>query len=139
MHYPGTRIKRPEDELQRRQVEYLRLLQSQGRLRFAAVPNGGKRSKIEAAIMKGLGTSAGFPDLIILWGLGGCGFIENKSESGRTSDVQKDWASWLNDHSHRYALVRSFEDFLFTLYSWGLISGKEAGLVATIPHEGRVS
>lgn len=138
MKYPGTRINRPEDELQRRQVQYLRVLESQGRLRFAAVPNGGYRRKVEAAIMKGLGTSAGFPDMVVLWGDGKTGFIENKSDKGVLSDNQRDWSSWLLDNGHRYALVRSFEQFLHTLYTWGLLSAREAGLVATIPHEGIV-
>ena len=51
----AKRMKREEDALQRQQVQYLRILEAQGRLLFFAVPNGGKRSKIEAAIMKGRG------------------------------------------------------------------------------------
>lgn len=130
---------RPEDELQRRQVQYLRVLESQGRLRFAAVPNGGYRRKVEAAIMKGLGTSRGFPDMILCWGDGKTAFIENKAPKGTESDAQKEWAGWLTENGHRYALVRSFEQFLTALYTWGLISAREANLVATIPHKGVVS
>jgi hypothetical protein len=136
--FPGTRINRPEDELQRRQVGYLRVLQNQGRLRFAAVPNGGYRRKTEAAIMKGLGTAAGFPDLILLWGHASVAFIENKSADGRASDTQKDWAKWLTDNSHRYALIRSFDEFLKALHGWEIISSREAMGAVTIPHYGEV-
>lgn len=40
-------------------------------------PNGGKRSKIEAAIFKALGVKKGFPDIGILW-QGRAFFIELK-------------------------------------------------------------
>lgn len=54
-------MKRPEDALQRAVCDLLTIYERQGHLRFFAVPNGGKRSKIEAAIMKGMGVRAGVP------------------------------------------------------------------------------
>lgn len=141
--FPGTRIQRPkreEDALQRQQVEYLERLRAQNRLEYYAIPNGGQRAKAEAAIVKGLGVRAGVPDLCILWrtpaGPGystpqlapQCGYIENKSPIGRTSDAQKEWAGWLTSNGHRYALVNSWAGFMETLYTWGLISGREVGL-----------
>lgn len=136
--YPGTRINRPEDELQKQQIAYLERLRAQGRLEYFAIPNEAKRSFGLAARMLAMGLRSGVPDVAILWPDGGCGFIENKAPKGVTSDSQKAWAAWLNDNGHRYALVRSFDDLLRTLYRWGIISAKEAGAVVTIPHEGRV-
>jgi len=130
--YPGNRINRGEDELQRQQVRYLEILRAQGRLEYFAIPNGGKRNKTEAAIMKGLGVRAGVPDICILWAADPtgrqCGFIENKSPdgSGRLSDAQREWSSWLVGHEFNYALVRDFGQFKRTLYEWGLISAREA-------------
>ena len=131
----AKRMKREEDALQRQQVQYLRILESQGRLLFFAVPNGGKRSKIEAAIMKGLGVRAGVPDLVILWNRtndnsvinpGRIGFIENKRQNnGRLSPHQAHWLSALNRQLHHTAIVRTFEEFLQTLGHWDILSDKE--------------
>jgi hypothetical protein len=138
VRYPGTRINRPEDALQESQVAYLERLRAAGRLEYFAVPNEAKRSFGLAAKMKKRGLRAGVPDLCILTTTGLCGFIENKAPKGTETDPQKEWAGWLTENGHRYALVRSFEQFLHTLYTWGLLSAHEAGLVATIPHEGVV-
>lgn len=135
----GARKKanREEDEIQHQQVRYLTLLENQKRLRFFAVPNGGKRSKVEASIMKGLGVRAGVPDLVILWSRttenpliipGRIGFIENKSEKGVTSDSQDEWLAALRAMNYPVAICRSFQDLLDTLYDWGIISATEAGL-----------
>lgn len=53
---------REEDQVQAGIVEFLDML---GILVFH-VPNGGGRSKIEGAILKGLGVKPGIPDLIVV-------------------------------------------------------------------------
>lgn len=131
----GKSMKREEDELQRMEVQYLRTLEAQGRLIFFAVPNGGKRSKIEASIMKGLGVRAGVPDLVIMWNRthdnsvirpGRIGFIENKRQNGgRLSPDQVQWLTALNTQRHHTAIVKNFEEFLNTLQNWGILSSKE--------------
>ena len=123
----GKSMKREEDALQRQQVQYLRILEAQGRLIFFAVPNGGKRSKIEAAIMKGLGVRAGVPDLVILHDQK-CSFIENKSAKGRLSPSQMQFIDYCARHGYYFHLCRNFQQFLNTLYDWGIISKKEAGI-----------
>ena len=123
----AKRMKREEDALQRQQVQYLRILESQGRLLFFAVPNGGKRSKIEAAIMKGLGVRAGVPDLVILHDQK-CSFIENKSAKGRLSPSQMQFIDYCARHGYYFHLCSNFQQFLNTLYDWGIISKKEAGI-----------
>jgi hypothetical protein len=58
----GRRI---EDGLQRGICDML-MMAGRKDLVWFAVPNGGARSKIEAAIMKGLGVKAGAPDLLLV-------------------------------------------------------------------------
>lgn len=66
-----------------------------GKLLFA-VPNGGARSRTEAAIMKAEGVTAGVTDLILLLGRGGFNAlcIEMKTTDRRSalSDAQIEWA-----------------------------------------------
>lgn len=134
---PRRPMKREEDALQKAQVEYLERLRAQGRLEYYAVPNGGLRSKKEAAIMKGLGVRSGVPDLVLLWStpfMGGtgtpipqCAYIENKRSGGTRSDNQKKWGSWLTSHGNRYAVVSSFDQFMVWLRRWELISEREFG------------
>lgn len=59
-------MRRPEDDIQRAVCQWLEVQERLGKLTWYAIPNGGKRSKIEAAIMKGLGVRAGIPDLLVL-------------------------------------------------------------------------
>lgn len=68
---------------------------------YFAVPNGGKRSKIEAAIMKSLGVKPGVPDLLIITPPPICPqakgvAIEMKSKTGRLSPQQKVWLQRLD-------------------------------------------
>lgn len=74
-----------------------------------AVPNGGKRSPLEAAIMKGLGVTAGVSDIIVLIPAGGMHgmVIELKAPGGKPTELQRDFldrsklkayhASWHDD------------------------------------------
>jgi hypothetical protein len=57
--------RRPEDEIQRAVFQHLAARPAQGVFAFH-VPNGGQRSPIEAAILKGLGVKAGVPDVIAI-------------------------------------------------------------------------
>lgn len=52
------------------------------------VPNGGKRSKVEASWLKGSGVVSGIPDLVFVWRGHAYGF-ELKSEKGVVSDAQQ--------------------------------------------------
>lgn len=59
-------MRHPEDDLQRAVVQYLDVALPADAVAYA-VPNGGKRSRTEAARLKGLGVRAGVPDLAIVW------------------------------------------------------------------------
>jgi hypothetical protein len=118
-------MNRPEQDLQRACVQLLHVYEGMGKLAFAHVPNGGKRGKVEAAIMKGLGVRAGFPDFILIWStaLGDpcSGFIELKSENGCLSYNQTKWRDTLKRHNHAWAEVRSIDQLQKVLAKWGIV------------------
>lgn len=101
-------MKRPEDAIQSAVVTYLRAVLVN--CQVFAVPNGGGRSKIEAAILKGTGTMAGVPDLIISRPLGHVAYIEIKADKGRLSEPQAAFRDWCEANGTPWGLVRSIDD-----------------------------
>ena len=89
------------------------------RLLFS-VPNGGWKSPIEAAIMKGEGVVPGVADLILLVANGNhhalC--IEMKSPKGRQSENQKIWQQAAERYGNAYVIVRSFEEFKQVIWEY---------------------
>src|SRR4051794_40035721 len=80
------RRRQPEAQLQRAIVQHYRQRAAPGVFMFA-VPNGGARSPVEAAIMKSTGTTAGVPDTI--WIKDGQVFaLEIKVEGRRATEAQ---------------------------------------------------
>ena len=75
-----------------------------------AVPNGGKRNKVEAMKLKATGTVAGIPDLLFLW-KGRFHAFELKTETGTLSDNQKFVHKVWKFHGVEVRIVRSLEDF----------------------------
>jgi len=71
--------KHPEDDLQRAVCKLLAYSANPGVVWFA-IPNGGKRSRVEAAIMAGLGVTPGAPDLAFLVPPGRACFLELKAK-----------------------------------------------------------
>jgi hypothetical protein len=117
---------REEDDLQRAICKLLRLLEAQARLYWFAVPNGGFRRKIEAAIMKGLGVRAGIPDLVIL-AKGRAYFMELKSSVGVLNDAQRIVIPALKRHGFPVVVIRTIDQAIEALKSWGLMSAREGG------------
>ena len=72
------------------------------------------RGKVEAAIMKAEGMTAGVADMILLVSKKGytslC--IEFKTAKGRQTQHQKDWQRIAEIHGNKYVIVRSFDDFV---------------------------
>lgn len=86
-------------------VEWVRLKHG---VRIFAIPNGGKRGKMEAMRLVVEGVSAGVPDLFVpewlLW-------VEMKTKTGIVSAVQKDWIAYLNGiPGHTAIVAKGFED-----------------------------
>lgn len=103
----------PESILQRNCVTWFRLQYPHLAQLLFAVPNGGGRSRVEAAIMKGEGVLSGVADLILLVPRGAYASlcIEMKTETGRQSPAQKAWQHAAQEAGNQYVVVRSFEDF----------------------------
>lgn len=87
-----------EDQEQREVARYLDL---KG-VRWCHVPNGGGRSKVEAAIFQGLGVKSGVPDVLIfdpppkrpeVRGVA----VELKRQKGAPSKVSENQLAWLAD------------------------------------------
>lgn len=100
---------RPEEYIQRAVVAYLARLEALGRLAYFHIPNGGKRSKHEAMIMKGLGVRAGVPDLAILLPGGTVCWLELKAPDGEASDQQVEWFDRLAALGHRWEIADSVD------------------------------
>ena len=85
-----------------------------GKLLFA-VPNGGARSRLEAAIMKGEGVTAGVADMLLLYPSGpyGCLCIEFKTEKkgSRQQPTQIEWQALTEKAGNKYVVCRSFDEF----------------------------
>jgi hypothetical protein len=79
-----------------------------------AIPNGGVRGRVEAAIMHGEGVLAGAADLFVMHGSKGKHglFIEMKSEQGRQSPTQKLFEEAAVAKGYEYAVVRTFDGFM---------------------------
>lgn len=110
-----SRPRHQESTLQKTCVAWFRAQYPDHALMLFAVPNGGGRSRTEAAIMKAEGVTAGVADLILLESRGGHGSlcIEMKTcdKSSRQSASQKAWQKAAEDAGNKYAVVRSFDEF----------------------------
>ena len=104
-----------ESALQRACVAWFRMQYPEHAPLLFAVPNGGRRSRTEAAIMKAEGVTAGVADLIFLEARGGFGALclEMKTESkdSRQSVGQKEWQKATERWGNKYVVCRTFEQF----------------------------
>ena len=81
-----------------------------------SIPNGGRRGKTEASIMKGEGVLAGVADLFLAMpsknfhGL----FIEMKTEKGRQTESQKRFEERAITSGYCYKICRSIDEFIDT-------------------------
>ena len=75
-----------------------------------AVPNGGQRSKSEAARFKATGLLAGVSDLIVIQP-NRIIFVELKLEKGRQQKTQIDFERKVKALNFEYYVIRSLEEF----------------------------
>jgi VRR-NUC domain len=115
---------RPEDAIQRAVTQHYRHRAAAGVFMFA-VPNGGYRRPIEAAILKATGTVAGVPDTI--WIKDGRVFaIELKAPGGRLSDVQLATMAEMREAGAVVAVATGIDEALCKLENLGLLRGRSA-------------
>ena len=116
------RKKHAESEIQRSCVSWFREEFPSHALMLFAVPNGGGRSRVEGAILKGGGVTAGVSDLILLEARGGYGAlcIEMKTRSKRSgqSDRQREWQAAAEAAGNKYVVARSLEAFKAVIYAY---------------------
>jgi VRR-NUC domain. len=105
----------PESILQRNCVTWFRLQHRALAPLLFAVPNGGGRSRVEAAIMKAEGVTAGVADLILLLPRGPysslCIEMKTPSKKSHQSNAQRRWQVEVEEAGNRYVVVRTFEEF----------------------------
>lgn len=83
-------------------------------------PNGEKRDKATAGILKSMGVLAGVPDFLLYdTRTGYLHCIEAKTDRGDLSDAQRGWkARFDQSPTGRYAVARSVEDAHDALHDW---------------------
>jgi hypothetical protein len=114
----------PEQHLQRTVCQHLRQRGARGLLWFH-VPNGGRRSPIEAAIFSGLGVRAGVADLVLLH-RGRAFALELKSDDGRPSAAQLKFISEFRAAGGEASIANGLDEALRTLEAWRLLRGRAA-------------
>ena len=104
-----------ESALQKQCVAWFRAQYPAHALMLFAVPNGGGRSRTEAAIMNGEGVTAGVADLILLEARGGWGALciemKTREKGSKQRPSQKAWQAAAERAGNRYVVIRSFEAF----------------------------
>lgn len=107
----------PEHDLQVACFQWFSLQYPSLRGRLVAVPNGGHRSKAEAAKFKAEGVVAGVSDLILLKSNHDYGalLIEMKTSArtSKQSDKQKEWEKNITSlGEYKYVVCRTLDDFM---------------------------
>jgi hypothetical protein len=115
---------RPEDQIQRAVFQHLRSRKAPGVFAFH-VPNGGARKPIEASIMKGLGVTAGVPDVIAIR-RGQAYALELKADGGKVSTQQKQALEQMEQAGAMTAVAFGLDAALRWLESNGLLIGRAA-------------
>lgn len=83
------------------------------------VPNGGKRDEVTGGILKAMGMRAGVADLIVLW-RGYALSVELKTDDGKLSDAQDEWAEICQQCDVPHTVARSLRDVYLFLLNHGI-------------------
>jgi hypothetical protein len=116
------RPQQPEAAIQRAVIAHLRQRPAPGVFAFA-VPNGGYRKPIEAAILKGLGVIAGVPDIIAIHE-GRVYCLELKAEGGRPSANQLAAIAAMERAGAYCAIAEGLDRAIACLEGWGILRGR---------------
>jgi hypothetical protein len=116
---------RPEQQIQRAIFQHLELRGASTMFAFHPA-NGGWRSSVEAAILKGMGVRAGVPDIIAIKDAR-CYALELKAPDGRLTPVQRDAHAALLAAGVEVAVAYGLNDALARLEAWGMLRGSCQG------------
>lgn len=118
-------MKHEESVIQAEIVDYLSALG----IFFFSVPNeavgGGPKAIRQMTRYKRMGLYPGMADLVIVDDDGRAYFLEVKTETGRASGNQRDFAALCAYKRYPYAIARSVEDAKQALSSWGFFVKKD--------------
>lgn len=117
---PGIKpVKIPENTIHK-QIAKLLAAAAPRRIMWWHTPNGEKRDRLTASILKGMGVKPGVPDFMLYdrqTGYLHC--IEVKSRDGHLTDEQRGWMTlFLESPTGRYAVVRSLDEAMQVLLEW---------------------
>lgn len=119
-------MRHQESELQRACVAWFKMSHPELSSLLYAIGNGGARSKVEAAIMKGEGVLAGVADLCLDVASGGYHGMKiemkrwvvtygdhgkERRRQSRQSPAQKAWQKAVEAQGYLYVICRDFEEF----------------------------
>ena len=116
------RRQQPEAAIQRAIVSHLKVRAVPGVV-YLHPANGGARTAIEGAILKGLGVVAGAPDLMLFHG-GKSFAIELKAEGGRVTEAQVEMLTRLKDAGVLTAVCHGVDRAIEVLQEWQLLKGQ---------------
>jgi hypothetical protein len=116
------RRQRPEQTIQKAVFQHIDARAAPGVFAFH-VPNGGLRSKTEAAIMKGLGVKAGIPDVFAIH-QGRAYGMELKAPGGRLSPAQRETLAALEAAGATTAIAEGLDEALDVLERWKILRGR---------------
>ncbi len=111
-----------EQRIQRCIVEHLTARPAEG-LWWCHVPNGGFRTKPEAAILRGLGLRKGAPDLLFVH-QGRTFGLELKRVGGRPSEDQLACLAAMEAAGASTCIAEGVDRALACLEAWGLLRGR---------------
>jgi len=117
-----VRRRRPEDSIQRAVCQHLRMRGARGLL-WWHVPNGGKRSRVEAAILKGLGVRAGVSDIIAVHE-GKAFALELKADGGRPTEAQLQFIDDFRAAGGNAVVAEGLDQALRVLETWKLLRAR---------------
>lgn len=102
-----------EETLQESCVKWFDFVYPDLKLLLHHSPNEGRRSVIEGTHLKASGMRKGFPDLVLLMPSGAYHWLamEFKSEKGRPTEEQKEYADYLTTHGVLHKYIRTFTEF----------------------------
>jgi hypothetical protein len=114
----GMADRNAEARIQASIVEWVRTF-APGVLIFH-IPNGGLRSKVEAARLKWCGVLAGVPDLAVIAPGGRAHFLEVKTATGRLSEAQREIFGVLGRLGAPFMTVTGIDDVRRAFAGWGI-------------------
>jgi hypothetical protein len=114
--------RRPEQKIHRAIVAHLRTRAAPGVV-WTTVEQGGYRSPVEAAILRGRGLRAGVSD-ILLWHRGRAFALEMKAPGGKPSAAQMQFAADMTTAGATATIAVGLDEALKFLETHGLLIGK---------------